>query len=92
MPFGKHKICQLLEPMSRGPEGFILRLDLRKVAKLVLKHEYGPNSSQNLDSARSVESLLKDRLNVLKFCYEVDGQSRVDRTETVLDLHQGFGF
>jgi len=30
-------------------------------------------------------------MQVLKFCYEVDGQTRLDRTEAVLDCHQAFG-
>lgn len=51
MPFGKHHVSSYLFPLSRGPEGFVLRLDLRKIVRLVLKGE-GANSSQNPLTAR----------------------------------------
>ena len=39
MPFRKHKVSSHLLPLSRGPNGFVLRLDVRKLAGLVLRGE-----------------------------------------------------
>lgn len=62
MPFGKHKVTSFLLPLTRGASGFVLRLDLRKLAKLVLKAESAQNSSHSLDSVSNISKVLRERL------------------------------
>ena len=90
MPFGKLKVVSILEPLIQGPDGFQLTVSLTRIAKMATTQVLKNFDQKPLDACQ-ISQLLRGRMQVLKYCYEVDGQTRLDRTEAVLDCHQAFG-